>query len=57
VYLSNAILGKSVVDQLAARHVAPVLIIGSDIFTRAHLAKIQCWNFHAAARLVAFTDR
>lgn len=51
MYLSNAILGKSVVDQLLARQEAPVLKIGNDIFTREHLAKIKCWNFLAASRL------
>jgi hypothetical protein len=51
VYLSNAILGKTVVDQLVQRQSSPVLMIGSDGFTRVQLSKIGCFNFQAAARL------
>jgi len=51
VYLSQAILGKAIVDKLEARMSAPVLMIGQDIFTRPQLSKVACFNFTAAARL------
>lgn len=51
MYLSNAILGKSVVDQLVKRQSAHVLVIGSDGFTRVELSRIGCFNFQAAAIL------
>lgn len=49
--LSTAILGTATVNKLQARTSAPVLVIGEDSFTRKQLAKIDCFNFAAAARL------
>jgi hypothetical protein len=49
--LPPSILGKTIVDQLNARIGAPVLTIGADVFTRAQLARVKCFNFAAAARL------
>lgn len=51
MYLSTSILGKAIVDKLEQRQSAPVLVIGSDRFTRPQLSKIGCFNFTAAARL------
>ena len=47
------VLGRGIVRQLQARVAAPVLVIGSDKFTRADLASVECFNFVAAARLSA----
>lgn len=51
MHYSDAILGTHIVKRLQARESAPVLVIGEDKFTRAHLSKIGCWNFQAAAVL------
>jgi hypothetical protein len=49
--LPDSILGKGAVAQLQDRVKAPVLTIGSDRFTRAHLAAMSCFNFIAASHL------
>jgi hypothetical protein len=51
MHLPDHILGKGAVAAIQARIKAPVLTIGSDRFTRAHLASINCFNFLAAATL------
>jgi len=49
--LSASILGKSVVSYLRERQATAVLRIGRDLFDRAALAGVQCFNFTAAANL------
>lgn len=49
--LSQAILGRSTVNELFTRQRAAVLQIGADTFTRADLADVACFNFTAAANL------
>src|SRR5262245_19598097 len=49
--LSARVLGKSTATQLQERVVLPILRIGSDQFTRADLAAVECFNFMAAANL------
>lgn len=51
MHLPDHILGKGTVEKLRERVKAPILVIGSDHFTRAHLAGIDCFNFLAAAQL------
>ena len=51
MHLPDHILGKGAVEAIQERIKAPVLTIGSDKFTRAHLASINCFNFLAAATL------
>jgi hypothetical protein len=51
MHLPDQILGKGAVEAIQARIKAPVLTIGSDRFTRAQLAGINCFNFAAAATL------
>lgn len=53
MYLSTRVLGSNIVEQLAKRVGAPVLVIGSDRFLRKHLATVDCFNFIAAMRLSA----
>lgn len=47
--LSAAVLGKATVAALQTRLATPVLVIGTDRFTRHDLAKTDCFNFIAAA--------
>jgi len=49
--LPDHILGKNAVQTIKDRIQAPVLVIGSDKFTRGHLASLNCFNFLAAATL------
>lgn len=49
--LSTAVLGKATVAALQTRLATPILVIGSDRFTRHELAKTDCFNFIAAATL------
>jgi hypothetical protein len=49
--LPDHILGKGAVQALQERVKAPVLVIGTDRFTRAHLAGVACFNFIAASHL------
>lgn len=51
MHLSHAILGTAIVAKLEDRRTSPVLLIGSDSFSRPDLSKIGCFNFLAAARL------
>lgn len=51
--LSARVLGQSVVAALYEKAAAPVLVIGSDVFRRADLARLKCFNFQAAANLSA----
>jgi hypothetical protein len=49
--LATTILGTTTVRELQAAAKLPVLEIGSDRFTRADLAHVDCFNFHAARLL------
>src|SRR5262245_15334649 len=49
--LSRRVLGAYVVDAITAKTAAPLLQIGSDTFYRHDFAKIDCFNFVAAANL------
>ena len=51
--LSTTILGSTAVKQLQATSKASVLEVGSDRLTRAELARVACFNFHAAKNLSA----
>lgn len=51
--LSSRVLGVRVATQLGERVRAPLLRIGADVFTRADLAGVACFNFIAAANLSA----
>jgi len=51
VRLSAAVLGAGAVKQLEDTAADAVLVIGSDRLTRAELAAIGCFNFHAARLL------
>lgn len=51
MHLSSRILGKTVVDQITLRSAHPLLRIGTDVFYRGDLARVGCYNFHAAAGL------
>jgi len=51
--LSIRVLGVGISKSLADRARAPVLRIGSDVFTRGDLADVACFNFIAAANLSA----
>lgn len=49
--LSARILGRGTVEDLTTRAAAPLLTLGRDTFYRRDLAKIDCFNFLAAANL------
>jgi len=49
--LAANILGTSAVDRLRESAAGAVLQIGSDKLTRADLAGVECYNFHAARLL------
>jgi uncharacterized protein YbaP (TraB family) len=49
--LATSILGTSAVAKLQEQHGAAVLQIGSDKLTRSDLARVSCFNFHAARML------
>jgi hypothetical protein len=49
--LSTTILGSTAVKQLQATSSAWILEVGSDRLTRAELAGVGCFNFHAARSL------
>lgn len=51
MHLPDHILGVGAVKAIQERIKAPVLTIGTDRFTRAHLASISCFNFLAASTL------
>lgn len=48
---SPRVLGKHTAALLQARIDTPVLIVGSDFFTRRDLSSLDCFNFVAAANL------
>lgn len=48
---SDALLGAYHARKLREKAGAPVLVIGSDRFTRHDLAAVECFNFLAAANL------
>jgi hypothetical protein len=48
---SATILGATTAKQLTERGKAAVLMIGKDIYRRADLAGVACFNFNAAQRL------
>jgi hypothetical protein len=52
-YLSAKVLGQHIVRAIQERVTRPVLVIGSDTFTRADLSGVTCFNFVAAANLSA----
>jgi len=54
---SNRVLGQSTARTLQLRVSAPLLTIGRDTFTRADLARVECFNFIAAANLSAILNR
>jgi len=49
--LAVAILGTTCARELQTRNKAAVLVVGSDVFTRADLAGVECFNFAAAKRV------
>jgi hypothetical protein len=49
--LSASVLGRSVVSYLVERQKVAVLRIGKDLFDRAALSSVACYNFTAAANL------
>ena len=49
--LSVSVLGVSTAHQLQTRNAAAVLTIGRDVFTRADLAAVSCFNYVAALNL------
>lgn len=49
--LSDRILGSTTTQQLRERSTASILQIGRDAFPRGALAKVDCFNYHAAATL------
>jgi len=49
--LSSTILGASVVRDLQTRSQLPLLVIGSEAFTRSDLASVGCYSFIAATNL------
>jgi hypothetical protein len=49
--LSAAVLGRPAVAYLIERQHSAVLTIGRDVFDRAALAHVECFNFTAAATL------
>lgn len=51
MHLPDTILGSATVKKIQERIAQPVLTIGTDHFTRAHLARLSCFNFLAAATL------
>jgi hypothetical protein len=51
--LATSILGTTAVTKLKATQGAAVLEVGSDTLTRGQLAKVECFNFHAARLLTA----
>ena len=55
--LSNRVLGSYVAKQMRERVSSVLLRIGRDTFTRADLARVECFNFTAAANLSAILGR
>jgi len=51
MYLATSVLGTYQVNKLLARRSHPLLRIGRDIFLRKDLARVECYNFTAAANL------
>ena len=51
--LSARILGRTAVTQLLTSSTTWILQVGTDHFTRAQLAAVGCYNFHAARILSA----
>lgn len=54
---SDLVLGRTTTKTLRERSVSTLLTIGKDRFTRSDLAKVDCWNFHAAANLSALLNQ
>jgi hypothetical protein len=54
---STTVLGAGAVRYLRQRADQPVITIGRDRFTRGTLASVECFSFHAAARLEAALKR
>jgi hypothetical protein len=55
--LSTSILGATAAAYIRERQGAALLRIGSDTFTRADLARVECFNFTAAATLSRILNR
>jgi len=53
---SESVLGHYAAQQLQQRIGSPVLTIGRDVFTRAQLAKVSCFNYVACSRLQVALD-
>lgn len=49
--LSSRVLGQATATALQTRIKTPVLVIGSDRFTRQDLATVSCFNFIAAGNV------
>jgi hypothetical protein len=55
--LSNRVLGSYLARQMAERAGSVLLQIGRDEFHRADLARVECYNFTAAANLSRILNR
>jgi len=55
--LSDTVLGSRVARTLRDRTSAALLTIGSDVFSRHDLARVDCYSFAAAANLSAILNR
>ncbi len=51
MHWSSKVLGTSIAKTLQERGVVPVLVIGTDRFTRGDLSSLDCFNFTAAINL------
>lgn len=50
---ADAVLGHYQVAKLRSKNESYVLVCGADRFTRAQLARVECFNFVACQRLTA----
>lgn len=55
--LSNRVLGSYLATKLQERASSVLLRIGRDTFGRGDLARVECYNFTAAANLSAILNR
>ena len=51
--LAPSILGQTAVTKLQESARSAVLTVGSDNITRSQLARVDCYNFHAARLLTS----
>jgi len=54
---SDHVLGSYLARRLRDRNASALLVIGRDVYTRADLAHVDCFNFLAAATLSAVLNR